>query len=310
MPDETVPEVTGPEETVSEVTGPAETVSEVTGPAETGPEKSALDETGPDETVPEETGSVGPLAGVRVVVTRAREQAGPLADALAERGATAVTVPVIEIVDPLDGGAALRERLALLGRGDWLVITSPNGAARVSEALADVPLKPGVSVAVIGPGTAGRARDLGISVDLIPDTSIAEGLLAAMPAPSRPGATVLLARASQARRLLPEELRRRGWTVHDVAAYQTVGIPVDEADRTACRNSDVVAFTSSSTVSRLHGGVGAENLPGRIASIGPATSATARALGLTVDVEAEPHTIDGLVDAIVSLCADAAAGAR
>ena len=259
------------------------------------------DEPAPDQTVPDR-----PLDGVRVVVTRAREQAGVLADALTERGATAVCVPVIEIVDPVDGGAALRDCLARLCQGDWLVITSPNGAAKVSEALERVPLNPGVSVAVIGPGTAGRAQDLGIRVDLIPGTSIAEGLLEAMPLPSRADATVLLARAAQARRLLPEELRKRGWTVHDVAAYRTVGMPVSDADMSACRQSDVVAFTSSSTVSRLHRSVGAENLPGMIACIGPVTAATARSLGLTVDAEAEPHTIDGLVDAIVNLCADAA----
>ncbi len=235
-----------------------------------------------------------------MVVTRAREQAGALADALTERGATAVSVPVIEIVDPVDGGAVLRDCLARLGQADWLVITSPNGATKVSQALDSVPLNPGVSVAVIGPGTAGRAQDLGIRVDLIPDTSIAEGLLEAMPLPSRDGATVLLARAAAARRLLPEELRKRGWTVHDVAAYRTVGVPVSDADMWACRHSDAVAFTSSSTVSHLHRGVGAENLPALIACIGPATAATARELGLTVDVEAEPHTIDGLVDAIVN----------
>lgn len=251
-----------------------------------------------------------PLAGVRVVVTRAREQAGVLADALAERGATAVEVPVIEIVDPVDGGAALRDHIGRLGAGDWLVITSPNGATKVSGALGRVPLNSGVSVAVIGPGTASRAEALGIRVDLMPDRSIAEGLLEAMPPPSRPEATVLLARAAQARQVLPEELRRRGWTVHDVAAYRTIGLPVSDADATACRQSDVVAFTSSSTVSHLHGGVGAENLPKMVACIGPATSATARALGLTVDVEAEPHTIDGLVDAIVKLCAETANSRR
>ena len=279
-------------------------------PDETVPDETVPDETVPDQTVPDEAVPDRPLDGVRVVVTRAREQAGVLADALTDRGATAVCVPVIEIVAPVDGGAALRDCLARLCQGDWLVITSPNGATKVSEALESVPLNPGVSVAVIGPGTAGRAQDLGIRVDLIPDTSIAEGLLEAMPLPSRADATVLLARAAQARRLLPEELRKRGWTVHDVAAYRTVGIPASDADMSACRQSDVVAFTSSSTVSHLHRGVGAENLPGMIACIGPATAATARSLGLTVDVEAEPHTIDGLVDAIVNLCADAADSKR
>ncbi len=244
-------------------------------------------------------GGERPLEGVRVVVTRARHQAGGLADALEELGATAVVVPVIEIVDPADGGADLREHLAGLGPGDWLVITSPNGATKVAEALGPVPLGEGVSVAVIGPGTRDRARDLGIRVDLVPDRSIAEGLLESFPRPDPRGATVVLARASEARRLLPERLRERGWTVHDVAAYRTVAVPVEDADIIACRESDVVAFTSSSTVSHLHAAVGPGNLPGVVVCIGPATAATARELGLNVAVVAEPHTIDGLVSAVV-----------
>lgn len=279
-------------------------------PEEVLPEEVLPEEAAPGPAAPDQPGSDRPLDGVRVVVTRARGQAGVLADALTERGATAVPVPVIETVDPDDGGAALRDHVGRLGEGDWLVITSPNGAVKVSEALERVPLDSGVSVAVIGPGTAGRAGDLGIGVDLIPETSIAEGLLEAMPPPSRPTSTVLLARASEARRLLPEELRRRGWTVHDVAAYRTVGVPVSDADADACRQSHVVAFTSSSTVRRLHASVGAENLPKMIACIGPATSATARALGLRVAVEADPHTIDGLVDAITGLCARPASDRR
>lgn len=240
-----------------------------------------------------------PLEGLRVVVARARNQAGGIADALADLGATAVVVPVIRIVDPDDGGAGLRQHLAALGRDDWVVITSPNGATKVSEALRSAPLDEGVSVAVIGPGTRDRAQELGIKVDLIPDTSIAEGLLEAFPRPGGRSATVLLARAAEARRLLPEGLRELGWTVHDVAAYRTVGVPVDEPDIEACRQSDVVAFTSSSTVSHLHAAVGSTNLPPIVACIGPATAVTAHTLGLSVDVVAAPHTIDGLVEAIV-----------
>ena len=240
-----------------------------------------------------------PLDGVRVVVTRARDQAGGLADALEELGATAVLVPVIQILDPADGGVALREHLAGLGPDDWLVITSPNGAAKVSDALTLRPLAKGVSVAVIGPGTRDRAQELGIKADLVPDASIAEGLLESLPQPGYPEATVLLARAEQARRLLPEELRNLGWTVHDVAAYRTVGVSVSDADIAACRQSDVVAFTSSSTVSHLHAAVGPDNLPEIVACIGPATADTAQGLGLAVDFVAEPHTIPGLVSAVV-----------
>lgn len=240
-----------------------------------------------------------PLEGVSIVVPRARDQAAALGDALVEIGATVVAVPVIEIVDPDNGGASLRSHLAALERGDWLVITSPNGATKVAQVLGGEPLATGVCVAVIGPGTRARAQELGIRVDLTPDKSIAEGLLESFPEPSHPGATVLLARAANARRVLPEGLRKRGWSVHDVAAYKTIAVPVSAADVQGCRESDIVAFTSSSTVSNLHAAVGPANLPPVVVCIGPATAATAAELGLSVDVVAEPHTLDGLLQAIV-----------
>jgi uroporphyrinogen-III synthase/predicted GNAT family acetyltransferase len=244
--------------------------------------------------------SVAPLDGVRVVVTRPRAQAASLVSALEAEGATAVPVPVIEITDPADGGAALRAALASLDAGDWLVVSSPNGATRVAAALGDRPLPDGVSVAAIGPGTRARAHAAGLRVDLVPESSIAEGLLDALPDPGPDGGTMLLARAEAARAVLPDGLRSRGWTVHDVAAYRTVGVPVSDADLVTCRHADVAAFTSASTVRHLVEGVGRDNLPPVLACIGPATAEAARALDLPVDVEADPHTIPGLVAAIAA----------
>lgn len=241
----------------------------------------------------------GPLAGVRVVVTRAREQSAALIEALESHGAEAVPVPVIEIVDPPDGGAALRAALARLTAGDWLVITSPNGATRVAAEL-DGPLPAGVSVAVIGPGTKRKAEAAGLTVDVVPDESIAEGLLGFLPRPGAGGGTMLLARAETGRDLLPEELGRRGWTVVDVAAYRTVAVPVDESALDACRHADVAAFTSASTVRHLVDGVGRDNLPPVLACIGPATAAQAEELGLVPDIVATEHTIPGFVEAIAT----------
>lgn len=248
--------------------------------------------------------SGGPLDGVRVVVTRSREQSSSLIAALEREGATAVAVPVIEIIDPPDGGAALRDGLAGLVAGDWLVVSSPNGATRVGAALEGRPLAHGVAVAAIGPGTKARAEAVGIEVDLVPETSIAEGLLEALPDPGAEGATVLLARAEQARAVLPDGLRQRGWRVLDVAAYRTVAVTVPVDDMVACRHADVAAFTSASTVRHLVDGVGRENLPPVLACIGPATAEQARALGLHVDIEAAPHTIPGLVTAMVAAIPD------
>ena len=241
----------------------------------------------------------GPLAGLRIVICRPREQAKPLADGLAAAGAEVVSAPVIAIVDPADGGAALQAAIARLGPGDWLVVTSPNGAER---AAAVGPLPDGVNVAAIGPGTAARAAAVGLTVRLVPDRSIAEGLVQAFPAPDSDGGgrLAVLARAAVARSVLPDSLRAAGWEVLDVAAYRNVGVRLNDDQRRAVAASDGVVFTSSSTVKRLVAEVGADAVPPLVASIGPATSATAAEHGLGVTVEAAVHTIDGVVAALVS----------
>ncbi len=238
-----------------------------------------------------------PLAGLRIVICRPREQAKPLADGLAAAGAAVVSAPVIAITDPADGGAGLRAAMARLQAGDWLVVTSPNGAARVAAAGS---LPAGVNVAAIGPGTANRAVAAGLTVRMVPDRSIAEGLLQAFPDPDpNGGRLVVLARAAVARSVLPDELRAAGWEVLDVAAYRNVAAPLSDGQRQAVAASDGVVFTSSSTVNRLVAEVGPAAVPPLVASIGPATSATAAEHGLEVTAEATEHTIDGVVAALV-----------
>lgn len=244
-----------------------------------------------------------PLDGLRVVVCRPRDQAGPLADRLEAESAEVVYAPVIAIVDPEDLGVELRTALASLMAGDWLVLTSPNGAARAAAAL-DGELPPGVQVAVIGPGTADRARAGGLPVDLVPRDSIAEGLLREFPAPDGDGGSVVLARAAVARDVLPDGLRELGWDVSDVVAYRTVSAELGPEERRAAQCSEIVVFTSSSTVEKLVSELGIDAIPPVVVTIGPATSATARALGLEVTVEAATHTISGLVDALVAHAAD------
>ena len=241
-----------------------------------------------------------PLAGLRIVVCRPREQAQPLADGLTAAGADVVSAPVIAITDPADGGTALRAALGRLNRGDWLVVTSPNGAERTAAA---GPLPDGVNVAAIGPGTAARAAAVGLTVRLVPDRSVAEGLMDAFPSPDpqpgRGGGLAVLARAAVARTVLPDGLRAAGWEVLDVAAYRNVAARLNDDQRRAVAASDGVVFTSSSTVKRLAAEVGADAVPPLVASIGPATSATAVEHGLEVTVEASEHTIDGVVAALV-----------
>ena len=237
-----------------------------------------------------------PLGGLRIVVCRPRRQARSLVEGLAAAGAQVLSAPVIAIVDPDDRGTALRAALGRLQAGDWLVVTSPNGA---TAAVAAGSVPSGVRVAAVGPGTARRARSLGLAVDLVPERSIAEGLLDEFPSPGPDRGLVVLARAARARAVLPDGLRAAGWEVLDVAAYRNVAVRLTEDQRRAASAADGVVFTSSSTVERLVAEMGADSVPPLVASIGPATSATATSLGVEVTVEAAEHTIEGVVAALV-----------
>jgi uroporphyrinogen III methyltransferase/synthase len=240
-----------------------------------------------------------PLFGRRVVVTRARQQASVLSERLREHGASVVEVPVIEITEPRDGGAALRAAAAHVGDYDWVVLTSANGAERFLDELRDARDLGGVRVAAIGPGTAEVLRARNVVADLVPEEFVAESLLASFPDPAPDDRrAVLLARAEVARAVLPDGLRAKGWTVDEVDAYRTItGSPSEDA-LAKVDDADVVTFTSSSTVERFIAAVGASRVPARVACIGPITAATAREHGLHVDVEASVHTIDGLVAAL------------
>ncbi len=243
-----------------------------------------------------------PLAGVSVAVTRARAQASGLANRLADLGAAVVEAPAIEIV-PLDGPA-----VSVSGY-DLVCLTSPNGVRllfdRLGAAGLDARALAGARVAAIGPGTAAALRAHGVIPDVVPsERFVAEGLVEALV--DVPVKRALVARAAEARDVLPEALRDRGAEVEVVALYETVAAPLTENQLAAVSEADYVTFTSSSTVRNLlQSAGGADWRPaGRLVSIGPVTSATLRERGLEPDVEAARHDIDGLVEALV---ADAAA---
>ncbi len=240
----------------------------------------------------------GPLAGRSVVVTRAPDRAGELADRLRAEGAEVVEVPTIQVVDASDGGVALRAAAERLTGYDWVVFSSANGVARLVGALPGGPaqIDPWPQVAVVGPGTAEVAHAYGLPVDLVPERFVAEGLLEAFPAgPGR----VLLPQAAAARPVLAEGLRARGWEVDVVEAYRTVPatLPPELVER--ARRADAITFTSSSTVTSYLGAAGAEAVPPVVVCIGPVTAATATERGLTVAAVADTHSVAGLVAAVV-----------
>ena len=241
-----------------------------------------------------------PLFGKRIIVTRAREQASGLVERLHELGAATVELPVIEIGDPADGGAALRAAAGRVADYDWVAFTSANAVGRFFAALgevgADTRALGGRRVAAIGPGTAEALAAAGVRADLVPERFVAESLLEAFP--DGPG-RVLLPRAAVARDALPAGLTGRGWTVDVVEAYRTaVGRPAPEA-LGAAASAHAVTFTSSSTVTNYLAVAGDVPVPPVVACIGPITAETARAAGLTVNVVATPHTIEGLVQSLV-----------
>lgn len=243
-----------------------------------------------------------PLEGRTIVVTRATEQASSLVEALAALGADVVSVPVIAVVDPLDGGAALDAAATGLDRFDWVVVTSANGADRLAAAVAPHHPAPWpAAVAVVGPGTGDALRRHGVVPDLVPERFVAEGLLDVFPAPPASGAgRVLLAQADGARPVLREALVAAGWEVVAVEAYRTVHPPVATELVEAAAAADAITFTSASTVRGFVGAAGLAAVPPVVASIGPVTSEAVRAAGLEVSVEADEHTIPGLVEALVA----------
>ena len=261
-----------------------------------------------------------PLLGRRIVVTRAREQAADLAEALTTRGAEVVAAPVIR-VQPLADLEPLRVALAAAQRYDWIVFTSQNTVQVVCDRLPAWGLMPQdvsrAAVAAIGPATAAALARHGVTPDLVPEQFVAEAVVHAMALLGElRGKRVLLPRAREARDALPDGLRALGAVVDAIPVYETVREPGDGSKLAAellAGNIAAVTFTSSSTVRHFVEIVGREAATcGRFATavIGPVTAATARELGLTAAVEAVEYTVPGLVRALVQYFGEGGRGKR
>jgi uroporphyrinogen III methyltransferase / synthase len=232
----------------------------------------------------------GPLGGRTIAVTRAREQASDLGRRLQALGARVVLAPAIR-TEPIDA------KLPDLGGFDLLCLTSPTGAARLFELVRDARALAGPRIAAIGPGTAAALRAGGIEPDIVPARSNAEGLVEALAGTEVRRA--LIARAQEGRAVLPDALRERGAEVELLALYRTIAEPLSDEERAAALGADLLVFASSSAVKAFSEAAGTLRGP-RIASIGPATSATIRELGAEVAIEAAEHTPDGLIGAILA----------
>jgi uroporphyrinogen III methyltransferase/synthase len=250
-----------------------------------------------------------PLFGKRIAVTRAKGQADALTARLRALGAGVIEVPTIEIRPAADYGP-LDRAIAELGCYHWLIFTSANGVRffldRLDRSAMDLRALR-AKICAIGPATRAAVEALHLKVDLMGAEYVAEGLLEAFAPHDLAGSRVLLPRAAVARDLVPVELARRGARVDVVEAYRTMvpegAAALARAAFGALRKPDFITFTSSSTVRNFVEAAGAESLRGvRAVSIGPVTTGTARSLGIEVAGEARAYTIEGLVEAILTMC--------
>jgi uroporphyrinogen-III synthase len=258
------------------------------------------------------------LEGLRVLVGRARRQAGALSSELRKFGADVLEIPFIEIRPPRSF-KLLDTALKDLRTYDWLILTSVNGVDAMWQRLVKLRLTrkslKHLNVAAIGPATKKAIERRGLKVNVVPDEYIAESVVRSLRTKVK-GKRILLVRAKVARDVIPKELRKAGAEVDVVEAYETVA-PASSRTRLRIalkdpkRRPDVITFTSSSTVKNFVQLLGstARRSDGRrpsplqhisLASIGPVTSATLRGLKLGVDIEASEYTIPGLVEAIVA----------
>jgi len=250
-----------------------------------------------------------PLTGTRILVGRARHQAGSLSMHLRALGASVIEIPFIEIRKP-QSFAPLDAALKNLKTFDWLILTSVNGVEALWQRMRRqrVPrsrLKH-LQIAAIGPATKKAIVRHGLKVKMVPEEYVAESVVKGLRDKVN-GMRVLLVRAKVARDVIPDELRAAGATVDVVEAYETV---VPEKSRTrlralmkSARRPHIVAFTSSSTVRNFADLLGPDQIAGlkdvKYASIGPVTSATLRQLNFPVAIEAKEFTMGGLIRAIV-----------
>ncbi len=248
-----------------------------------------------------------PLFGKRIVVTRTRRQAGALTSRLRALGADVIEMPTIRIEPPADK-RAMAQMIQDAHSYDWIVFTSPNGVDaffgaffKVYKDARDIG---GARIAAIGPATAAKVREFHLSVELQPEEFVAEAVVKAFQKEgSLENQRILIARAQDARDVLPVELTKLGAIVDVVAVYRTVPETEDRSGAIARfreEGADMVTFTSSSTAENFM----ALKLPLpktlQTASIGPITSATMRKLGLKVDAEARRYDVPGLVEAILA----------
>lgn len=242
----------------------------------------------------------------RILITRARAQAGDFAEKLSAAGFEPIFFPVIEI-RPIENNVALERALSKLECYDWVVFTSVNAVEVVFNSLAQKDKWIGVRVAAIGPKTAEALQARGIRPDFVPEEYVAESILPGLG--DLRGRWVLLPRAEIARKALPAAIAEAGGVPHEISVYQTLPVQPDPECLAALQSGvDVITLTSPSTVQNFvaitqQNGLDPLQLPGNplFACIGPITEQAAREEGLVNVVVAKEYTTEGLIEVIRNL---------
>jgi uroporphyrinogen III methyltransferase/synthase len=252
-----------------------------------------------------------PLSGQRVVVTRAREQAGDFSQKLAELGADVLEIPTIKIVQPTRKRDIV-DMLLGLNTYDWLVFTSVNGVTAFFDfffkRFQDMRDIGGVRIAAVGPATAAKLRELHLQVDLTPEEALGAKIAGAFEKfETIENLKICLLRAEDANPDLPRALEELGAIVDDIAVYKTIPETEDPAGAGIAlleNGADWITFTSGSAVEHFHTRFDLAKLlkkfpQMKLASIGPETSKAIRALKIEPALEAKKHTTDGLIAALL-----------
>lgn len=260
---------------------------------------------------PTESTEGRPLQGRRIVITRAREQAGELRDKLAALGATVLELPLIEIVATGDNDTN-DEVFGGIADYQWLVFTSPNGVrfffAEFFRRFRDIRALGGARLAAVGPGTARELTAYHLDVDVMPTEHVGEALVEALCAyESMDNLKVLVVTGDRNRDVVVNGLTDRQAIVDQLPVYATEEVEAgrsDAAEQFRQHGADAILFASGSAVesfvkqaSTLAPRPGARRP--QAGSLGPVTSETMRRVGVPVDFEAEAATVEGLVAAVV-----------
>lgn len=257
----------------------------------------------------------GPLRGVRVLLTRARDDNEPLRALLVDAGAVVRELPTLATAVP-DDLSPLDVALRRLAGYDWIVFSSRHAVTAVCGRLAALAL-PAVwpRVAAVGPATAAVLRQRDVRVDCLPSQATGSALAAAIVGCGLGGGRVLLPAGDLARPELRAGLEAAGAQVEQVTVYRTVrpdvvgagDAPWDALAALERGEIDVVVLLSPSAITNLVEMLGARQAVlqrARLACIGPTTAAAVRERGFLPAIVAEDHTVPGLVRALTHLMAE------